>query len=139
MPRGRRPAAAVPADIAAGHGEHDTVIGRQVTERLTEARADTPAATDSPIQEQSSAFFGAAAMGVSANLCDALAKLMGFSLTFCLSVSRALIGPAKSAREVIFFSKSDAAILRDAGRCLRSAIRRRPFARERDRNSRRVR
>ena len=98
---------------------HDVPIERQMTTRLTEALAATREATESTVVGEGEAFAKAVAKGVSANLCEALVKLIDPFPTVDVSVTWARTRPMKPAREIVRFANVDVPILREAARSFR--------------------
>ena len=97
----------------------DQPIERRLTNRLIEALGATRKATEHVVEGVKGAFAQAVEEGVSANLCEAIAKLITPFPTLDVSVTWARTRPARSARDVIRFSKADAAILFEAARLFR--------------------
>ena len=91
-----------------------------MTRRLSEALAATRDATESATAGDGTAFVESIDCGVSANLCDALVKLIGPFPTLDISVAWARTRPINPPREVFRFAKADAAILREAARQFRN-------------------
>jgi hypothetical protein len=93
---------------------------RKVTRMLADAlHATRDAVIASNRGEGLDPFASAVPRGVSANLCEALASITDQAEGAVLSITWAKTRPAPSAREVISFNKSDAEVLREAGRQLR--------------------
>jgi len=97
----------------------DDPFERRVTKRLVEALSATRNAAEKTNGGDESAFFDAVTFGASANLCDALVKLIGSFQKLDVDLVWALTRPMKKAQDTIGFSGSDAPILREAARILR--------------------
>ena len=93
---------------------------RMVTRQLAKALKATRQATDLTIRGQSEIFREAVRQGVSANLCESLVMLIGSFSTMDTSISWARTRPVENLREVVRFASSDAPILKEASRTLRS-------------------
>ena len=94
-------------------------IERQVTRRLADALAATREATEKTVGGDAGAFSEAVARGVSANLCEALVKLIEPFSTLDISLVWARTHPMSTARNVVHFDAHDAPILRGAARLFR--------------------
>lgn len=94
-------------------------LERQVTRRLADALAATREATEKTIDGDAGAFSAAVALGVSANLCEALAKLIKPFLTLDISLVWARTHPMSTPRNVVRFASHDAPILHKAARSFR--------------------
>ncbi len=97
----------------------DDPIERQVTRRLADSLAATREATEKTVGGDTGAFSEAVARGVSANLCEALVKLIEPFSTLDISLVWARTHPMSTARNVIRFAPHDAPILREAARSFR--------------------
>ena len=97
----------------------DDPIERQVTRRLADALAATREATEKTVGGDAGAFSKAVARGVSANLCEALVKLIEPFPTLDISLVWARTHPMKPARNVVRFASHDAPILRQVARSFR--------------------
>ena len=97
----------------------DDPIERRLTRRLTEALVAAREATESAVEERGNAFAHAVEKGVSANLCEALVKLIGPFPELDISVTWARTRPMPSARQVVGFGRSDAPLLSEAARVFR--------------------
>jgi hypothetical protein len=98
----------------------DEPFERQVTRRLMDAlQASRTAIEAANIGEGSTAFDEAVQQGVSANLCEALAKLVASSEGLDVSTTWARTRPAPEARRTIAFSADDAEVLQEAARIFR--------------------
>ena len=102
------------------HDDSDDPIERQMTRRLSEALAAARKATERATTGDEAAFAGSVERGVSANLCDALVKLIGPFPTLDLSVAWARTRPINPPREIFRFARADAAILSEAARQFRN-------------------
>lgn len=99
----------------------DEPYERQVTRRLVQAlEASREAAEKAHSGDGARAFERAVNYGVSANLCDAVAKLIERSSGLEVSVSWARTRPTPESRRRIRFSESDAGTLREAARTFRA-------------------
>jgi len=94
-------------------------IERQVTRRLADSLAATREATEKTVGGDTGAFSEAVARGVSANLCEALVKLIEPFSTLDISLVWARTHPMSTARNVVHFDAHDAPILREAARLFR--------------------
>ena len=92
---------------------------RRVTRRLVEALTAARRATEQLAAGDARAFGGAVANGVSANLCDALVRLIEPFPTLDVGVSWARTRPVSAPPTVVRFGGADAALLREAARSLR--------------------
>ncbi len=98
----------------------DEPMERQVTRRLVEAlEASRNAVEMAHSGDGTSAFESAISSGVSANMCEAVAKLIYQSDGLEISVSWARTRPTPEARRKIVFSENDAAVLKEAARAFR--------------------
>ena len=97
----------------------DDPIERQVTRRLADSLAATREATEKTVGGDTGAFSEAVARGVSANLCEALVKLIEPFSTLDISLIWARTHPMSTARNVVHFDAHDAPILREAARSFR--------------------
>ena len=102
------------------YDDADDPIERQMTRRLTEALAATGEATERATAGDGTAFAESVDRGVSANLCDALVKLIGPFPTLDISVAWARTRPINPPREIFRFARADAAILSEAARQFRN-------------------
>ncbi len=94
-------------------------IERQVTRRLADSLAATREATERTVGGDTGAFSEAVARGVSANLCEALVKLIEPFSTLDISLVWARTHPMSTDRNVVHFDAHDAPILREAARLFR--------------------
>ena len=102
------------------YDDADDPIERQMTRRLTEALAATGEATERATAGDGTAFADSVDKGVSANLCDALVKLIGPFPTLDISVAWARTRPISPPQEVFRYARADAAILSEAARQFRN-------------------
>ncbi len=93
---------------------------RQMTRRLTQAMSAARIATSQTMSGQTGVFLEAVSEGVSANLCEALVKVIEPFESVELSITWARTRPRSRARNVVRFVKDDALILREAARTFRS-------------------
>ena len=100
--------------------ESDEPMERRMTRRLTEALVAARQATESAFEDQGVGFANAVEKGVSANLCEALVKLIGPFPVLDVSVTWARTWPMPSARQVVGFGRADAPILHEAARNFRN-------------------
>ncbi len=94
-------------------------LERRITLRLAEALAATREATEQTVGGASDAFYQAIPAGASANLCEALVKLITPFPTLDISLTWARTRPTKTARNLYNFAKADASILQEAARLFR--------------------
>ena len=94
-------------------------IERRMTRRLVEALTAARQATERTAAGDESAFGDAVANGVSANLCEALVRLIEPFPTVDFGVSWARTRPVTVPGTVVRFGRADAALLREAARSLR--------------------
>ncbi len=94
-------------------------IERRMTRRLVEAVTVARQATERAAAGDESAFEVTVNSGVSANLCEALVRIIEPFPTLDVGVSWARTRPAASPGAVIRFGRADAALLREAARSLR--------------------
>ena len=97
-------------------------IERRMTRRLAEALTAARQATERTAAGDESAFGDAVASGVSANLCEALVRLIEPFPTLDCSVSWARTRPVTVPGTVVRFGRADAALLREAARSLRDRL-----------------
>ncbi len=102
------------------HSEHnEDPIERKMTRRLVSALRAARHATDGIVGGKVGAFLLAVDDGVSANLCEALVRLIERFETLDVSLTWAGTRPMNTAREVVHFAKSDVPILCEAARLFR--------------------
>ena len=97
----------------------DDPLQRQVTLRLAQALSAARNATSKAIRGDTTAFFEAVSEGTSANLCEALVRMMGPFNSLEVSTTWALTHPMVEPRHVARFFKNDARTLRRAARSFR--------------------
>ena len=97
-------------------------IERRMTRRLVEALTAVRQATERTAAGDESAFGDAVASGVSANLCEALVRLIEPFPTLDCGVSWARTRPVTVPGTVVRFGRADAALLREAARSLRDRL-----------------
>ena len=93
---------------------------RQMTRRLEQATSAARSATSQTMSGQTGEFLEAVSEGVSANLCEALVKVIEPFESVELSITWARTRPRSGARSVVRFVGGDALILREAARTFRS-------------------
>ena len=93
-----------------------------MTRRLVEALQATRESTEKRIAGDSEAFAKGVEKGVSANLCDALADLIGPFPTVDIGTSWARTRPASLPKVVVPFGKTDLPILQEAARQFRHRV-----------------
>ena len=99
--------------------DRNAPIERRMTMRLVEALTAARQATERTAAGDQEAFGDAVAAGVSANLCEALVRLVEPFPTLDVGVSWAQTRPLATASNVVRFGQADAALLREAARSLR--------------------
>lgn len=99
--------------------DEDEPIGRRLTKRLVQALEETRRAVERVVADDPHAFGDSVRHGVSANLCDALARLAGPFPELDVIVSWARTRPVDTARSVVRFGAVDASILQEAARVFR--------------------
>ena len=115
----RRPADPIQQPLFSALEYGNDPIERQVTRRLADSLAATREATEKTVSGDTGAFSEAVARGVSANLCEALVKLIEPFSTLDISLVWARTHPMSTARNVVHFDAHDAPILREAARSFR--------------------
>ena len=98
--------------------DRNAPIERRMTRRLVEALSAASRALERTAAGDESAFREAVVGGVSANLCDALVRIIEPFPTLDVGVSWARTRPA-AAGALVRFGRADAALLREAARSLR--------------------
>ena len=98
----------------------DDPLGRQMTRHLESALEATRRATEQTNSGDVDAFRDAVRHGVSANLCEAIVKLLDPFPALDTSLSWARTRPVDRSRSNFRFASADAPILREAARFLRS-------------------
>lgn len=94
-------------------------IQRRMTRRLAEALAAAREATEDAVAGDQTAFADSVDKGVSANLCEALVRLIGTFPTLDISIAWARTRPVESPSAVVQFGDADAAVLSEAARLFR--------------------
>ena len=104
-----------------GEDDRSAPIQRKMTRRLVEALQAARESTERVAAGDSNAFARVVEKGVSANLCDALALLIGPSPAVDIRASWALTRPVPlpEPEEVVRFGKTDVPILQEAARSFR--------------------
>lgn len=97
----------------------DDALERRITKHLASSLKAARRAIEGTVGGESDAFAEVVDKGVSANLCEALDRMIMPFSTMDVSFVWARTRPMSSAREVIRFSNDDAPILREAARALR--------------------
>lgn len=98
---------------------NDDPIERQMTKRLASALRATREAAEKAVGGEADAFSGAVERGASANLCEALVRLIEPFPTLDVSLTWARTHPRNRVRDVVRFGEGDAPILRQAARMFR--------------------
>lgn len=99
--------------------DFDDPLERRMTRRLFEALAATREATEKAAAGDGSAFAESVDKGVSANLCESLARLVDPFPALDISVAWARTRPISPPRAVFRFARADAPILSEAARRFR--------------------
>ena len=99
--------------------DRNAPIERRMTRRLVEAVTAARQATERATAGEDSAFEQTVANGVSANLCEALVRIIEPFPTLDVGVSWARTRPVSITGTVARFGRADAALLREAARSLR--------------------
>ena len=94
-------------------------VERRITRRLVEAVTAARQATERAAAGDDGAFEETVASGVSANLCEALVRIIEPFPTLDVGVSWARTRPVGATGAVARFGRADAALLREAARSLR--------------------
>lgn len=100
----------------------DDPFERKVTKRLAAALSATRNATEQTVGGATNAFFEAVEDGASANLCDALVKLITPFQALDISLVWARTRPMAHVQETIGFAEGDVPTLREAARTLRAQL-----------------
>ena len=106
--------------LAPEHNDYDAPDSRRMTKRLTEALRAARKAIESEVGGGGYSLADAVERGVSANLCEALDKMIHPFPTLDVGVFWAKTRPMKSNREVVRFANADAPLLREAAATLRN-------------------
>ncbi len=99
--------------------DRNAPIERRMTRRLVEVVTAARQATERAAAGDEDAFKETVASGVSANLCEALVRIIEPFPTLDVGVSWARTRPVAIPRTVVRFGRADAALLREAARSLR--------------------
>ena len=99
---------------------HNDPLERRVTRRLAQALSAVHEATAKTMTGDTAAFTNVVAEGISANLCEALAKMVEPYEYLDVSTTWARSRPVQRPRDAVRFSKDDAVILLEAARSFRS-------------------
>jgi hypothetical protein len=99
--------------------DRNAPIERRMTRRLVEAVRAARQATERAAAGDEGAFEETVASGVSANLCEALVRIIEPFPTLDVGVSWARTRPVAATGTVVRFGRADAALLREAARSLR--------------------
>ena len=99
--------------------DRNAPIERRMTRRLVDAVTAARQAAERTAAGDEGAFRDAVANGVSANLCEALVRLIEPFPTLDVGVSWARTRPVKAPGAIIRFGRTDVALLREAARSLR--------------------
>ena len=99
--------------------DHGAPVQRRMTRRLAEALVAAREATESAVAGDQTAFADSVEKGVSANLCEALVRLIGSFPTLDVSIVWARTRPMRSPSAVVQFGEADAAVLGEAARLFR--------------------
>ena len=108
--------------LVPGSHELDEPIHRRLTRRLMEALTSTIEATERAIVGDNQALMDAPKYGLSANLCDALARMTEPFRTLDVDVSWARTRPVSNPPPKVRFSHSSTPFLREAARLFRSQV-----------------
>ena len=99
--------------------DYDPPIERRMTRRLIYSLDAARSAAESAVAGDGEAFARVIDKGVSANLCEALDRMISPFPTLDVGVTWAPTRPMKPAEKIVRFVNSDASILRGAARSLR--------------------
>ncbi len=99
--------------------DNNAPLARKTTKRLLEGLCALQQGTEQAASGQDENFAETVKFGVSANLCEALVKIVEPFPKLDISVLWALTRPAKIADEVVCFTNEEAAILKQAAQSLR--------------------
>ena len=113
--------------LAPNSNDYAAPDSRRMTKRLTESLRATRKAIENEVGGGGCPLADAVERGVSANLCEALDKMVRPFPTLDVGVSWAKTRPMKSNREVVRFANADAHLLREAAAALRN---REPYPQE---------
>ena len=99
--------------------DRNAPIERRMTRRLVEALSAARGAVERTAAGEEGAFGESVASGVSANLCEAMARIIEPFPTLDVGVSWARTRPMKASGTVVRFGWADTAVLREAARSFR--------------------
>ena len=99
--------------------DRNAPIERRMTRRLVEALSAAREAAERAAAGDDGAFEETVASGVSANLCEALVRIIDPFPTLDVGVSWARTRPVATPGTIVRFGRTDAALLREAARSLR--------------------
>ena len=102
-------------------GADEAPIERRMTQRLVEALRAVHRALEGEVVDYGRAFARSVDKGISANLCDALDRMISPFPKLDVSMTWARTLPVSRERPVVRFTNSDARILREAAQSLRKA------------------
>lgn len=100
-------------------GDLNAPIERRLTRRLVDALSAVRGAVERTAVGDEGAFGESVGQGVSANLCEALARLIEPFPTLDVSVSWARTRPMEESATVVPFARADTPVLREAARSFR--------------------
>ena len=103
----------------------DAPIARRTTTRLLDALVEARQATERSSLADEGAFEGTWVRGVSANLCEALARIVERFSSLDIGVSWARTRPVATRGDVVRFGRADAPVLREVARSFRQRAPRR--------------
>ncbi len=109
-----------PLDSDWGSNDFDAPFERRITKRLAQALTATRMAAEQAVAGDIDAFSNAVPYGASANLCEALSRIIQPFPALDVSTIWARTWPEKTSREVIRFARGDAPILHEAARAFRN-------------------
>jgi len=95
-------------------------VERRLTRRLVEAVGAASRVSERAAAGEDNLFGDALTSGVSANLCQALARIIEPFAALDVSVTWARTWPVPTPSPVVRFGHTDAVVLREAGRALRA-------------------
>lgn len=95
-------------------------LQRQVTRRLAQALSAARDAASKSIRQDTTPFLDTISEGTSANLCEALVRMIGAFNSLEVSTTWALTRPRGDTKHVARFSRGDAPILKSAAKMYRS-------------------
>lgn len=109
----------VPSPLYPDEPDQDIPVERRLTTRLKEALTAVHVATERAASGEKNAFGDATNSGVSANLCDALVKIIDSFPTLDVNVSCARIRPDIAPNQNFRFGTNDAPLLQQLARVFR--------------------